>query len=156
MKVAAVSGSHWNVAVSLANFTYMIGTNFAYRTGQLDQGVGHHHLGLPINKVKPNNSANISTAPGVGDGRFEDRVRGDTLSFGATKGIRYLSDCDSVVDFESWSYTAGEVTGFVHTILLGGACGWWAAGQPGPDLTYPHFFRRVGEFGDVLQGVFEE
>jgi len=70
---------------------------------------------------------------------------GDTLSFGITKGIRYLADCDGVVDFESGWYTAGEVTGFVHTTLIGGACGWRAAGQPGPGKEFSHWIpQRYG------------
>ena len=70
---------------------------------------------------------------------------GDTLSFGITRGIRYLGDCDSVVNYDSGWYTAGEITGFVHSTALGGACGWRLAGGPGPGKEFSHWIpKRYG------------
>jgi len=69
----------------------------------------------------------------------------ETLSFGITRGIRNLGHSDSVVNYASGWYAAGQITGFVHGTGLGGACGWRAAGQPGPGKEFSHWIpQRYG------------
>ncbi|MCP3142492.1 RHS repeat-associated core domain-containing protein [Pyxidicoccus xibeiensis] len=45
---------------------------------------------------------------------------GDFLTFNATRAIRGLNDSNAVVDRQSGAYTAGQVSGFVNSLFLGG------------------------------------
>lgn len=46
---------------------------------------------------------------------------GDTVSFGLTKKIRQAGDFYSTIDYNSAQYRGGEIAGYAHQIVLGGA-----------------------------------
>jgi RHS repeat-associated protein len=64
---------------------------------------------------------------------------GDTVSFGITNVIRDLTNHNDVVNKCGVGYKVGQVAGIIHSILLGGAGGWRAAGSAGPGMQFSHF-----------------
>ena len=70
---------------------------------------------------------------------------GDTLSFGGTNWIRNMMNTNGEVNSCSGSYRAGEWTGVVFDIALGGAAGWRAAGAKGAGKEFSHWIpNRIG------------
>ena len=80
---------------------------------------------------------------------------GDVVSFGATGYIRDWMGTNSAVNFDSDYYTAGQVSGVVHSTVFGGAAGLRAAGSAGRGLEFSHWIpNRMGGPRSLWNGNF--